>query len=189
MFQICIHHEPTLALKANAVRDALRGKFSQVAVEIVDIINDAGDASQNEFVAVLVHDKSAPSNAMAAWVAARLQDAESKAPLIPLSCGPSRVPPPAALSHLKVLDWPDDSAIVLDRIGVFLGLPLLPGAQKIFISYKTSDGEGAAVALETHLQALGYRVFRDASRDRDDGSPNIKPGDDLHDVLGTRAFR
>jgi hypothetical protein len=181
MFRIGVYHPTALAGPANAFARAARQRFPNVLVATTDF--SATPASPAEGVALIAHDGGAPGEAMADWLANLPGKDEARTLLIPLSCGAALALPPAALQHLKGAHWPTEASTVLDRIGVWLGLALLPGAQKIFISYKTSDGEAAAIKLERHLQARGYHVFRDASRDRADGRPNIEPGDDLHSVL------
>lgn len=182
MFRIGIHHGETLAKRAEDVADAVRDRFPEIEIMPTKFAGGPAGAEAKD-VQLVLHDAMQPTPEMVASIARVTVPHDAPSLVIPISSGLQRCNPPDGLQYLKGAHWPDDASMVLDRIGVWLGLMLLPGAQKIFISYKTSDGEAAAIALEKHLQARGYRVFRDASKDRDDGTPNISPGDNLHDVL------
>jgi hypothetical protein len=97
-------------------------------------------------------------------------------PILPISAKAGRNIPPGTLAGLKARHWPDDREIILNRIGALLGLALRPGEQKVFISYRVTDGRLPAQVLEQHLKQLGYQPYLDEAIEPNTGEPNLPLG-------------
>jgi hypothetical protein len=84
--------------------------------------------------------------------------------------------PPDPISGIKALFFDnsaDSNALLNNAIDVFLGLGLRPGEQRIFISYRASDGTAIAKDLHARLTAAGFHPWLDEAKDV------LNPGDDV----------
>lgn len=65
-----------------------------------------------------------------------------------------------------------------------IGLRVQQRENKIFISYRASDGKTIAIQLEGHLKNLGYPVWRDEAKEID-GETKILPGSPVQNQIDT----
>jgi hypothetical protein len=99
--------------------------------------------------------------------------------LLPVALKIERVLPPEAAEAFKALVF--DSAAqgvtgrLVKRAGAMIGLRVQQRDNKIFISYRASDGTAIAIQLEQCLKDLGYPVWRDEALEID-GETKILPG-------------
>ena len=109
--------------------------------------------------------------------------------IIPIAVDPLNRKPPDPIPLLKSTVY-DGQKATLEKIisasGMFLGLALKPGNQRIFISYRATDGSTLARSLFDYLQTLGFNPWLDEAKD------NLGPGVDvqetIHDQLDKAAL-
>src|SRR5258708_1801715 len=88
--------------------------------------------------------------------------------IIPVGTNPDLPVPPDPISGTKAAKY-DGSAELTGRIvksaGVFLGLALRPGSQRIFVSYRASDGTHLARAIYDRLKDAGFEPWLDEAEE------------------------
>lgn len=67
----------------------------------------------------------------------------------------------AGLKRLNALDFSDAGARIIRAVRGYLGLFSFARHQKVFLSYKRSDGELVATSIRDYLKAKGFQVFHD----------------------------
>jgi hypothetical protein len=110
--------------------------------------------------------------------------ADSREPgglVIPVATDPGATKPPDPISGIKALLY-DDAARgrggrLADWVGIFLGLALRPGDQRIFISYRIADGTEIATDLYNRLEAAGFQPWLDEAKE------NLPPASDVQGVI------
>ena len=101
--------------------------------------------------------------------------------VIPVAVDPNAAKPPEPISGIKALVY--DAAArgkngrLADWVGVFLGLALRPGDQRIFISYRIADGSEIAKDLYDRLEAAGFQPWLDEAKE------NLPPASEVQDVI------
>jgi TIR domain len=100
--------------------------------------------------------------------------------IVPVGANPAFRIPPDPISDLKAAHY-DGSPQVLAKIvqsaGVFLGLSLRPGSQKIFVSYRASDGKLLAESVYDRLKEAGFEAWLD------EAGENLTLGTDVQDTI------
>jgi len=105
---------------------------------------------------------------------------KTSAAIIPVGINPDFIAPPNPISGIKAAryDASDEmTAAIVKSAGVFLGLALRPGCQRIFVSYRTKDGEQLANAIYGRLEAAGFVPWLDAAKE------NLVIGDEVQDTI------
>jgi len=101
-------------------------------------------------------------------------------PVLPISVA-SRNVPPAPLGNFKSM--PFDLTKNVRRIGAILGMSIRTRDQKIFVSYRVTDGLSFADQVTKFLTAKGYNPWRDDEEDIFDQQRSIPPGIDVQKVI------
>jgi hypothetical protein len=105
---------------------------------------------------------------------------KSREAIIPVSTNPDFKRPPEPLSGLKAAEY-DGTPATLDRIvkvaGVFLGQALRPGSQRIFVSYRQTDGAALAQEIYKRLEAASFQPWLDVAKE------NIAIGADVQNDI------
>jgi hypothetical protein len=100
--------------------------------------------------------------------------------LIPVGVNTSFHTPPEPISRIKAAQY-NGSEESTDRIvkaaGVFLGLALRPGSQRIFVSYRVTDGKPLAQAIHEKLATAGFTPWLD------EADENLAIGDEVQDKI------
>lgn len=100
--------------------------------------------------------------------------------VLPVATDPANPKPPDPISGIKAVVY-DGTASSLERIadaaGVFLGLALRSGEQRIFISYRAASGGKIAKDLHKRLEAAGFHPWLDEAQD------NLPPGADVQKII------
>lgn len=114
------------------------------------------------------------------YIDAYLKKHTTGGPVIPVSTDPANRRPPGPISGIKagVYDGtPQATAQIVMSTGVFLGLALTPGRQRIFISYRAADGTVIANDLHDRLKAAGFVPWLD------EADKNLQTGDDVQQII------
>jgi hypothetical protein len=100
--------------------------------------------------------------------------------VIPIGVNPAFPVPPDPLSGIKAAKYdgsPEQTANIVKSAGVFLGLSLRPGNQRIFVSYRAKDGAQLARSIFDRLKAGGFEPWLDEAEE------NLVIGDDVQDKI------
>jgi hypothetical protein len=100
--------------------------------------------------------------------------------VIPVGVNPAFPVPPDPLSEIKAAKYDGSlglTAGIVKAAGVFLGLALRPGSQKIFVSYRMSDGKLVAQSLHDRLKGAGFNPWLD------EADENLVIGDEVQDKI------
>jgi hypothetical protein len=84
--------------------------------------------------------------------------------VIPVGVNPQLRKPPDPLSVIKATQYdgtPQAMAQIVRSAGVFLGLSLRPGSEKIFVAYRASDGKSLAQSVYDRLKTAGFDAWLD----------------------------
>jgi hypothetical protein len=105
---------------------------------------------------------------------------KSREAIIPVSTNPDFKRPPEPISGIKAAEY-DGTPATLDRIvkvaGVFLGQALRPGSQRIFVSYRQTDGAALAQEIYKRLEAASFQPWLDVAKE------NIAIGADVQNDI------
>jgi hypothetical protein len=100
--------------------------------------------------------------------------------VIPVGVDPNLRVPPDPIGGIKAIAFdgtPQVLAQVTITAGVFLGLSLRPGRQKIFVSYRANDGTVLANSIHSRLKEAGFDAWLDEAQD------NLPPGTDVQQEI------
>jgi hypothetical protein len=114
------------------------------------------------------------------YIQAYLDAHKVSAPVIPVSTDAANRRPPDPISGIKAVEYdrgPEAARRIVKAAGVFLALALNPTRQKIFISYRASDGAALANAIHDRLKAAGFLPWLDEAND------NLQPADDVQTII------
>jgi hypothetical protein len=120
------------------------------------------------------------------YIANYLQERKQHGLILPLAVDLDRKHPPGLAEATKALELNAAAMGVngglVKRVGAMLGLRVQQRDNKIFISYRASDGTAIAEQIEQHLKNLGYPVWRDEARELD-GDTKILPGTEVQQQI------
>lgn len=106
--------------------------------------------------------------------------------LLPVAIKPGHTRPPKPAEPFKALEFDSKAGGVagrfVRRVGAMVGLRVQERNNKIFISYRATDGKAIAIQLEEHLKNLGYPVWRDEALEID-GETKILPGTQVQNQI------
>jgi hypothetical protein len=178
---IVILHEKRHAAQSDAMARELTGKFPGLPVQLIEAETaSAWPAPETWSDALVVPFDGGPLLPQAQDFLKSLSARTTQPFILPVSLLADKKVPPGSLSSIKALPF---AGGCFDqgcrRIGARLGLSIRTRDHTIFISYRQVDGLGAAVQLETFLQAEGYHVWRDDAQDKMDGQTMIAPGGEV----------
>jgi hypothetical protein len=89
--------------------------------------------------------------------------------IIPVGANPAFHTPPEPISGIKAVQFdgsPESTSQIVNTAGVFLGLALRPESQRIFVSYRASDGKELAEAIHARLVSAGFDPWLDEAREK-----------------------
>ena len=128
---------------------------------------------------IVVYDGSEFPASGNSFISQFIKDRPNSAILLPVAVNPAAKSPPEAARTIKALEFDREaegpSGRLARRVGAMLGLRLQARDGKVFISYRTLDGENIATQIHEHLLSFGYRPFLDSAREID-GETTILPG-------------
>ncbi len=107
--------------------------------------------------------------------------------ILPVNLDPNHRVPPAPISGIKAVPYDSglrgQSSRIAKRVGAMLGLRLRHQDNKIFISYRASDGSNIAKQAFDFLRENGFEVWLDEAKDEYDGEGKIPGGADVQEVI------
>jgi hypothetical protein len=186
---ILILHKPAGKNIAEAMRADLETAFKG-RIEI--ILDDAAapkawpkDVSWDDLL-VIVFDELDFPNKGNDFIAEYLKKRDQKGLILPVALKAGHTRPPKAAEAFKALEFDAAAAGVggrfVKRAGAMIGLRVQQRENKIFISYRATDGKAIAIQLEDHLKKLGYPVWRDEAKEID-GETKILPGTSVQNQI------
>jgi TIR domain len=105
---------------------------------------------------------------------------DSGGAIIPIATNPEVRRPPDPISGIKAAIYDGTPAAMTQIVraaGVFMGLAIRPSRQRIFVSYRATDGSALAKTIFERLQADGFLAWLDVAKE------NIAIGDDVQDEI------
>jgi len=129
---------------------------------------------------LVVYKSGTPPPSAAQYIQAYRDAHKTGGGIIPVAANPACPVPPNPISGIKAALWdgsPERTARIVKSAGVFLGLALRPGSQRIFVSYRASDGTALAKAICNRLQFEGFDPWLDVAKE------NIAEGDDVQEDI------
>lgn len=136
------------------------------------------DVSWDDLLVVMFDGKKFPDRGEL-FIKKYLSQRASSAILLPVAINPDSRTPPAAAAAIKAFHFDraaeGPSGRLANRVGGMLGLRVQGRDKKIFISYRTIDGQALATQVEAHLATLGHRPWLDEAKEID-GETKILPG-------------
>jgi hypothetical protein len=107
--------------------------------------------------------------------------------ILPVNLDPNHRVPPAPISGIKAVPYDSglrgESSRIAKRVGTMLGLRLRHQDNKIFISYRASDGTSIAKQVFDFFKENGFEVWLDEAKDEYDGEGKIPGGADVQEVI------
>jgi hypothetical protein len=179
---IVILHMPAGKRIAETMKAELETTF-RGRVEVILTDADApkawpSDRSWDDLLVVVFDEVAFPDKGNN-FIADYLKVRDQKGLLLPVALNPALPRPPKAAEAFKALEFDRKAAGVdgrfVKRAGAMIGLRVQQRENKIFVSYRKSDGEALAILLEDYLKKLGYPVWRDEAKEID-GETKILPG-------------
>ncbi len=88
--------------------------------------------------------------------------------VVPVAADPAHPKPPIPISGLKAAafhDEPETLGRISRAVGVFLGLALRPANQRIFVSYRSTDGGPIAREIHGRLEQEGFPAWLDEAHE------------------------
>jgi hypothetical protein len=165
------------AMEAN-LEEAFKGRIEVILADADAPKAWPKDPSWDDLL-VVVFDELAFPDKGDDFIAEYLKKRDQKGLLLPVALKAGHTRPPKAAEALKALEF--DAAAdgvggqFVKRAGAMIGLRVQQRDNKIFISYRATDGKAIAIQLEDHLKKLGYPVWRDEAKEID-GETKILPG-------------
>lgn len=104
--------------------------------------------------------------------------------IFPVSTNPDHRRPPDPVSGIKAAEYSETESArgaIVKTAGVLLGLALRPGNQRIFVSYRATDGKEIAAQLFNRLEAAGFNAWLDVAGE------NLTISDDVQDTIRARV--
>jgi hypothetical protein len=164
-----------------AIAAALTSEFSlPVAPELVSAIAVWDRQPEwDDLLIVIFRSDTLPARTVS-YINAYRDAHGSAGPIIPVSADAALKKPPDPISGIRAAHY-DNTAEATARIvraaGVFLGIALRPGTQRIFIAYRATDGAELAEAIHARLKSEGFEPWLDVAKDA------IDIGDDVQEHI------
>jgi hypothetical protein len=165
------------AMEAN-LKEAFKGRIDVILTDADAPKAWPNDPSWDDLLVVVFDDLAFPDKGND-FIAEYLKKRDQKGLLLPVALKAGHTHPPKAAEAFKALEFDAGAAGVggrfVKRAGAMIGLRVQQRDNKIFISYRATDGKLIAIQLEDHLKKLGYPVWLDEAKDID-GETKILPG-------------
>jgi TIR domain len=139
----------------------------------------SGTSDWDDLLLVVFRSRVLPDSAVQYIEAYRTKN-QTRAAIIPVGANPAFRSPPAPISRIKAAQFDGSAGSTLRIVkaaGVFLGLALRPGSQRIFVSFRASDGKELAQAIHGRLASEGFTPWLD------EAGENLVIGDDVQDKI------
>jgi hypothetical protein len=182
---IAVLHEDVRQRDAEEMASDLRSAFkTHIEVSLVNASHpDHWPGAVNwDDLLIVVYDGATFSQAANDYVLEYRTMRSQTGLLLPVALDPAHRSPPQSAAAIKALCFDQEARGVagrlVRRVGAMLGLIAQQRDNRIFISYRATDGTRIAEQLESHLISLGYPVWRDEARELD-GETKILPGSDV----------
>jgi hypothetical protein len=177
---ILILEEPGTEAAGTAIAKALSGEYHVASDPQIVPAGAVWDRKVEwDDLLVVPFQSRTLSDASVRYIEAYRRAHKTGGPIIPVSTSGAFRRPPAPISGIKAAnyDGPPDAARIVTAAGVFLGLALRPGSQRIFVSYRATDGSPLANAIYKRLEADGFQPWLDKAKD------NLAIGTDVQDTI------
>jgi TIR domain len=186
---IILLHQPDGKSAAENMKADLEAAFrGRIEVALADANSSMvwpGDPSWDDLL-VVVFEGSAFPNSGNDFITDYQKKRNHKGFLLPVALNATHTRPPKAAEAFKSLMFDAAAAGVggrfVKRAGAMIGLRVQQRENKIFISYRATDGTAIAIQLEDHLKKLGYPVWRDEAKELD-GLTKILPGTEVQSQI------
>ncbi len=170
---------------AEAVARAIAGALSQEynlpsAPEVVAAAAAWNRSAEWDDLLLVIYNSASLHDSTAQYIQAFCAAHSTGGTVIPVGANPAFRVPPNPLSPIKAAQYdggPESTAAIVKAVGVFLGLALRPGSQKIFVSYRASDGKPVANSLYQRLKDAGFDAWLDEAEE------NLVIGDAVQDKI------
>lgn len=179
---IIILHSATTKTTGETMRldleDAFKGRLEIVLAD-ADDPSVVSRATSWDDVLVVVFDELPIAATGNDFIAAYRKNRGAKALLLPVALNPAHTRPSKEAEAFKALVYDAEArgagGRFVKRLGAMIGLRVQQRENKIFISYRATDGRPIADQLKAHLEELGYPVWLDEAKELD-GETKILPG-------------
>lgn len=187
---ISMTHTATIAFassnvgEANVLAGHVRKVYPEVDVELLEVIDDGSPNPSGSVVALVFDEHFNDDSKRTDWLA-RWASIRATVPLLPIAIDRKHGRPPTPVSGIKSRCISIDKDEILVSIGSLLGLALRRGENRLFVSYRASDGKTSAHKIHEHFSAIGYDAWLDEADDKF-GDPNLKLGADVQEAIEDR---
>ena len=178
---VILYQSGCLKIAKKAAADLAKAFTDHVKVSLIAAKSSSSwpaDASWDDLLIVMFDGKKFPDRGDL-FIKKYLAKRASSALLLPVAIDSDFRTPPTAAAAIKSLHFDraakGPSGRLANRVGGMLGLRVQGRDKKIFISYRTTDGEKLAKQIEAHLATLGHKPWRDEAKEID-GETKILPG-------------
>jgi hypothetical protein len=133
----------------------------------------------DDLLLVLYNSNALPASAVQ-YVQAFRTAHKTGGSVIPVGVNPQFRKPPDPLAVIKAAQYdgtPQVMAEIVQSAGVFLGLSLRPGSEKIFVSYRATDGKSLAQSIYDRLKTAGFEAWLD------EAGENLVIGTDVQETI------
>lgn len=170
--------------EAHELEKSIQKVYPEVDVEILTVIDEGSPNPSGSVVAFVFDTRFNDDPKRADWLA-RWATIRASVPLLPIAIDTKHGRPPTPISGTKSRFLSTDKEEILISIGSLLGIALRRGENRLFISYRASDGKASANLIHAHFSAIGYDAWLDEADDNF-GNPNLKLGADVQTEIDNR---
>lgn len=170
--------------EANALAASIQKVYTEVDFEFPDVVDERSPKPSGSVVALVFDTHFNDSAQRTEWLT-RWAAAKASVPLLPIAIDVDHGRPPSPISGTKSRFLGIDQKEILTSIGSLLGLSLRRGENKLFVSYRASDGKESAKLIHEQFAAIGYDAWLDEADDKY-GDPNLPLGADVQAEIENR---
>jgi TIR domain len=170
--------------EANALASSIQKVYPEVDFEFLEVVDERSPKPSGSVVALVFDTHFNGTSQRTEWLT-RWAAAKASVPLLPIAIDLNHGRPPSPISGIKSRFLGVDQNAILTSIGSLLGLALRRGENKLFISYRASDGKESAKLIHQQFAAIGYDSWLDEADDKF-GDPNLKLGVDVQEEIESR---
>ena len=178
---ITIVHTHDSSGSAKDFASVVSNEYPEVEFEFVELPKDYDSQPKGDIVVVAFDSMFQECDKASDWLQS-WNESRATTPLLPIAMESGFGKPPEPISGLKSKFFKDDESEILKTIGARMGLALRPGDNKLFVSYRSSDGKIAAAKIEEYFKSCGYVTWLDEARDAKDNT-NLELGDDVQEEI------
>jgi hypothetical protein len=166
---------------ANAISSALVQEYSLASPpEIISTDAVWSRPSESDDLLLVVYNSDTLSPSAVQCIRAFRAAHRTGGTVIPVGVNPQFRKPPDPLTLIKAAQYdgsPRTVAQIVQSAGVFLGLSLRPGSEKIFVSYRATDGRSLAQSVYDRLISVGFDAWLD------EAGENLVVGTDVQESI------